>query len=94
VVKMDVSRKIPKEDINLLNELQVGLRRRDINLSQKDLIDRAIKFSLKDNRQDFIKTLKFDKLKKHKDEKKMWDEWLNNGVRIKGDILEEHDTIL
>lgn len=41
-----------------------------------------------------IKMLKRDKIKKKIDEKKMWEEWLNNGVRIKGDILKEHDTIL
>lgn len=91
---MDVSRKIPEEDIKLLNELQVGLMRRDIKISQKELIDKALKFSLQENRQDFIKTLKTDKLKKKTKGDNLLEEWLNNGVEIEGDILKEHDILL
>ena len=91
---MDISRKIPGEDIKLLNELQEGLRRRDIKISQKELIDKAIRFSLEENREDFIKMIKTKKLQRHMDEKLLWDRFLNSKVRIKGDILAEHDTIL
>lgn len=91
---MDVSRKIPEEDIKLLGELQVGLRRRDIKISQKELIHKAIKFSLKENRQDFMKMIKMKKLMKENNEKELWERFLNSKVRIKGDILKEHDTIL
>ena len=91
---MDVSRKIPDEDIKLLNELQVGLMKRDIKVSQKELIDKALKFSLQENRQDFIKTLKIDKLKRSMKGDRLLEEWLNNGVEIEGDILKEHDILL
>ena len=91
---MDISRKIPEEDIRLLNELQAGLMRRDIKISQKELIDKAIKFSLKNNRENFIKMIKMKKTKKRLNDDKLLMDWLNNGVRIKGDILKEHDTVL
>lgn len=91
---MDITRKIPEEDIKLLNELQDGLRRREIKISQKELIDRAIKFSLKDNREDFVKTIKMRKIKREIDERKMWERLLNSKIRIKGDFIKEHDTIL
>ena len=66
-------------------------------MTQKDLIDTAIKFSLMDNKQQFIgyiKSIKMRKMKKTHDEEKLWELFLNNKVRIKGDILKEHDTIL
>lgn len=97
VVNMDITRKIPKEDIELLDELQEGLRKRDIKITQKDLIDNAIKFSLKENKPefiDYIKNLKMRKLQKGQEEEYLWKEFLNNKIRIKGDILKEHDTIL
>ena len=91
---MDVTRKIPNEDIKLLDEIQMGLKKRDIKITQKELIDKAIKFSLRDNREDFIKMIRAKKMNKRIDERKMWEEFLNNGVEIEGDILKEHDTIL
>ncbi|MBU2639383.1 MAG: hypothetical protein KKG75_01605 [Nanoarchaeota archaeon] len=91
---MDVTRKIPEEDVKLLNELQEGLRKRDIKLSQKSLIDKAIKFSLKENREDFIKMIKMKDLKKKIDERKLWENWLDDDFRIKGDFIKEHDAIL
>ena len=91
---MDATRKIPNEDIKLLDEIQMGLKKRDIKITQKELIDKAIKFSLRDNREDFIKMIRAKKMNKRIDERKMWEEFLNNGVEIEGDILKEHDTIL
>lgn len=91
---MDVTRKIPEEDIKLLNELQEGLRRRDIKVSQKDLIDKAIKFSLKENREDFIKMIKTKKIMKKIHGEVLLKKWLDNKVEIEGDILEEHDNLL
>lgn len=41
---MDVSRKLYKEDIILLNEFQTELLRQDKRITQKDLIDKAIRF--------------------------------------------------
>ena len=43
---MDVSRKLYKYDIILLNEFQNELLRKDKRVTQKDLIDKAIKFSM------------------------------------------------
>lgn len=94
MVNMDVSRKIPRDDIKLLDELQSGLKKRDIKISQKDLIDKAIKFSLKENKEDFIKMLKLKKINKKINERKLFQEWLDTGAKIEGDIIKEHDTIL
>lgn len=91
---MDVSTKISKEDIKLVNELQVGLRKRDIKMTQKELIDRAIKFSIMDNRGEFIKMIKMKEVKDSINEKALWSKFLNSRVRIKGDFIKEHDTIL
>jgi len=50
---MDVSRKLYKENIIILNELETELLRRDKKATQKDLIDRAIKFA-KENENKFL----------------------------------------
>lgn len=91
---MDVTRKIPREDIKLLDELQSGLKKRDIRISQKELIDKAIKFSLKENKEDFIKMLKTKTLHRDMSEKILWSRLLNYKARIKGDFIKEHDSIL
>ena len=91
---MDVTRKIPKEDIQLLNELQNSLSKRDIKTSQKDLIDKAIKFSLKYNKDSFILMIKDKGMKEKISEKKLFDKWLKSDVKIKGDIIKEHDTTI
>ena len=44
---MNISRKLYKEDIILLNEFQTELLKKDKRITQKDLIDKAIKFSTK-----------------------------------------------
>lgn len=44
---MDVSRKLYKEDIILLNELETELLKGDRRITQKDLIDKALKFANK-----------------------------------------------
>ncbi len=46
VITMDVPRKIPQEDIILLNEFQTQLQRRGIKTNQKKLIDASIRFAL------------------------------------------------
>ena len=50
---MDVSRKLYKEDIILLNELETELLKKDRKATQKDLIDKAIKFA-KENKSRFF----------------------------------------
>ncbi len=42
---MDTSRKLYKEDIILLNELETELLKRDKRITQKDLIDEALRFA-------------------------------------------------
>ena len=60
---MDNSIKIPKEDIIKINELKLELMKENIKITQKDIIDKAIKFSF--NRKiDFIKQIKNKKIKK------------------------------
>ena len=44
---MDISRKLYKENIILLNEFETELLRGDKRITQKDLIDKALRFSKK-----------------------------------------------
>ena len=50
---MDVSRKLYKEDVILLSELQTELLKKDSRMTQKRLIDKAIKFSV-ENKNRFM----------------------------------------
>ena len=50
---MDISRKLYKENIILLNELETDLLKRDKKATQKDLIDKAIKFAV-ENKNKFL----------------------------------------
>jgi len=61
---MDISRKISEENIKLLKKLQISLMKDGIKITQRGLIREAIKFSLKDKRVDFIKTLVIKNLRK------------------------------
>ena len=62
MVNMDVSRKLYKEDIILLNEFQTELLRNNRRVTQKDLIDKTIKFA-KDHKKTFIDYLTKGKIK-------------------------------
>ena len=50
---MDISRKLYKENIILLNEMETELLKRDRRITQKDLIDKAIKFSVENKNKFF-----------------------------------------
>ena len=50
---MDVSRKLYKEDIILLNEIETELLRKDKKITQKDLIHKSIEF-VADNKHKFL----------------------------------------
>lgn len=91
---MAVSIKISEDNVKLLNKLQEDLRKESIKVSQKYLIDRAIKFSLKEYREDFVKMLKMKTIIRKVEGEKLLKEFLDSKVRIKGDILKEHDIIL
>ncbi len=90
---MDVSRKIPKSDILALNKFQVLISNEN-KISQKYIIHKAIEFSLIKKREDFLKDLLDKKIKNEKNERELFYRWLNKKVKIKGDIVEEHDTVL
>ena len=53
MVKMDVSRKLYKEDIIILKEFELELLKRDIRITQKDLIDKCIKFAMEHKNEFF-----------------------------------------
>lgn len=94
MIRMAVSIKISEDNVKLLNKLQEDLRKESIKVSQKYLIDRAIKFSLKEYREDFVKMLKMKTIIRKVEGEKLLKEFLDSKVRIKGDILKEHDIIL
>lgn len=50
---MDISRKLYKEDIILLNEMETELLRKDKRVSQKDLIHKSIEFAV-ENKNKFL----------------------------------------
>lgn len=68
---MDVSRKLYKEDIILLNEFQNELLKQDKRITQKDLIDKAIKFA-KDYKNNFINYLTKGQKKNNTKEMTEW----------------------
>ena len=43
---MDTSRKLYKDDVVILTDIQNQLLRRDVKTSQKELIDKAVRFML------------------------------------------------
>lgn len=52
----DVSRKLYREDILMLNELETAMLRRGVKTSQKELIDKSIKFAA-EKKEEFLKYL-------------------------------------
>ena len=88
---MDVSRKLYKEDIILLNEFQNELLRKDKKITQKDLIDKAIKFST-EYKNKFIKYIFGEERKDNR--KAMTDKFLSlPKVDLGENWMEEIDTI-
>lgn len=87
---MDVSRKLYKEDIILLNEMETELLRKDKRVTQKDLIDKAIKFAL-ENKNRFMDYMAG---KKTNNTKAMTEKFLSSPKIIVGkNWMEEIDTI-
>lgn len=88
---MDVSRKLYKEDIILLNELETELLRRDKKATQKDLIDKAIKYAI-ENKNKFFNY--FIGRKEKNNTKEMTEKFLTLPKVDFGDNwMEEVDTI-
>lgn len=88
----DVSRKLYKEDILLLNQIQTALLRRDMRFSQKELIDKSIKFAAGRERQ----FLEFVNENPRKDNtKELIERFLRHPKKNFGrNFLEEIDTIM
>ncbi|MBI2664340.1 hypothetical protein HYX10_03290 [Candidatus Woesearchaeota archaeon] len=88
----DVSRKIYTEDVILLNEIETTLLRNDVRISQKDLIDRSIKFALSQK----TKFLRYVVEKKKNDNTEdLVRQFLNTPKKNFGrDFLEEIDTTM
>lgn len=90
MVKMDVSRKLYKEDIIILSELQTELLKKDSKVTQKNLIDKAIKFSL-ENKNRFMDYLIG---KKSNNTKIMTEKFLSSPkIKVGKNWMEEIDTI-
>ena len=88
---MNISRKLYKEDIILLNEFETELLRRDKRITQKDLIDKAIKFA-RENKDKFLNYI-FGFEKKYSREE-MVDKLLSlPKVDLGKNWMEEIDTI-
>tara|TARA_Y100000310_G_C20394367_1_gene674340 strand:- start:61 stop:351 length:291 start_codon:yes stop_codon:yes gene_type:complete len=88
---MDVSRKLYKEDIITLNELQTELLRQDKRVTQKDLIDQAIQFS-NDHKKQFLSFVSNTRRKDNT--KEMTEKFLSLPKSDLGDNwMEEIDTI-
>lgn len=91
---MDISRKIYKEDVIILNEIQTHLLRRDVRSSQKDLIDKAVRFAAY-NKEKF---LAFVLGKRRDNSQEKTSQFINSTkkhrVNFGKDWLEEIDTTL
>lgn len=89
--KKDVSRKLYREDILLLNELETAMLRRGLKTSQKELIDKSIKF-VAIQKERF---LEFVKQKEKDNTKELVEKFLSHPKRDFGkNFLEEIDTTL
>ena len=87
----NVSRKLYQEDILLLNELETAMLRRGIKTSQKELIDKSIKF-VATQREHF---LEFVKEKAKDNTKELVEKFLSHPKKDFGkNFLEEIDTTL
>lgn len=87
---MDVSRKLYKDDIIILSELQTELLKKDSRVTQKTLIDKAIKFAL-ENKNKFMDYLSG---KKRNNTKAMTERFLSlPKIKAGKNWLEEIDTL-
>ena len=87
---MDVSRKLYKEDIIIISEFQTELLKKDSRMTQKTLIDKAIKFAL-ENKNRFMDYLTG---KKTNNTKAMTEKFLSLPKADLGENwMEEIDTI-
>lgn len=88
---MDISRKIYKDDIILLTEIQTQFLRNDVKTTQKELIDKAVRF-VSAHKEEFFEFV-LSKGRDNTAEKTR--EWLRKKKTIKvGPCwLEEIDTI-
>ncbi len=88
---MDTTRKISEQDVMLLDEFQVHLKRRGMAVSQKRLIDESIRFAL-EHKQGLLLRLK----KKKDNTKEMTENFLKHAKKFDfgKDWMEEIDTSL
>ena len=64
MVKMDNSIKIPKEDLIKIKELKLELMKENLRISQKEIVDKAIRFAI--NRKiEFIRNIKNKEISKN-----------------------------
>lgn len=91
MVKMDISRKLYKEDIILLNEIETELLRRDKRISQKDLIHKSIEFAV-ENKNRFLNYI-FGRKKKYTREEMVNGLLSLPKVDLGENWMEEIDTI-
>ena len=88
---MDTSRKLYKEDIILLNEMETELLKQDKRITQKDLIDKAVRFA-RENKSRFLNYLVKGKIKNNTQE--MTEKFLALPKKDLGENwMEEIDTI-
>lgn len=88
---MDATRKIPQEQLLLIDEFQLDLRKRGISLNQKELLVESIEFTLQ-NRDKFIRHLT-----KHDNTKEKTMKLLEKSKKkydFEKDWMEEIDTTL
>ena len=87
----DVSRKIYREDVVLLDELETALLRRGIKTSQKELIDKSIKFVAGEKER----FLEFINRKEKDNTKELVERFLSHPKKDFGkNFLQEIDTTL
>ena len=78
---MDVSIKIPKEGMLLINSLKNDFLRRDINVNNREILFKAVEFSI-ERKRDFIKEY-LQSRKPRQDNTREMTEKLLSGKKIK-----------
>lgn len=91
---MDVSIKIPKRGMLLINSLKNDFLRRDINVNNKEILFKAVEFSIERKRdfiKEYIRSIKYG----HDNTKEMTEKFLSGKkIKLEKDWLKEIDSTL
>ncbi len=91
---MDVSIKIPKKGMLLINSLKNDFLRRDISVNNREILFKAVEFSV-ERKRDFIKEYLQSRKQRHDNTKEMTEMFLSGKkIKLEKNWLKEVDSTL